>query len=269
LMLMTGLIYPPDQRPEILRPFLSFEPTVSHLVRFSLLDVFLSHSLFESYIPPLWTMSIELIGSALVIGLVAIFGRRSWRIWLYAAVTIVLMAFDSFYSLFMAGVVLAELYARGVPDTHWFRGTMVLGVLAGLAVPIFFGDGVPKSLGLFGIVMWSAAWIFLPQLRRSLESRVSRWLGRISFPLYLVHAPLVYSLSLYVLRRTEAIALPPALSNLIVVVVSVAAAFLAARAFTPVNEGAIRFSRWLGKAAVAWWVSVFRRSQPEPLAPIL
>jgi hypothetical protein len=56
---------------------------------------------------------------------------------------------------------------------------------------------------------------------------------------------------------------------LIVVVVSVAAAFLAARAFTPVNEGAIRFSRWLGKAAVAWWVSVFRRSQPEPLAPIL
>src|SRR5262249_30069693 len=120
LMMVSGLIGPPSQRPEILRPFLVFDPTLSHLFRFSLFAVFFNHHLYDSYIPPLWTMSIELIGSALVIALLAIFGHVKWRLWIYMPLMLALMAFDSFYSLFVAGILLAELYAYRVAAPRWF-----------------------------------------------------------------------------------------------------------------------------------------------------
>ena len=99
--------------------------------------IFLNGTLFDSYIPPLWTMSIELIGSAAVIALLAIFGRAKWRLWVYTPVMLVLMAFDSFYGLFVAGILLAELYASGVGDPRWFRGLLVACLCGGLLVPVF------------------------------------------------------------------------------------------------------------------------------------
>jgi peptidoglycan/LPS O-acetylase OafA/YrhL len=268
LMMVNGLIYPASQRLEILRPFLRVELTLPHLLRFSLFDVFFDYRLFESYIPPLWTMSVELIGSAAVIALLAVFGRVTWRIWVYAAVMIVLMALDSFYSLFVAGIILAELFIRGIPVAPWSRWLLVAGFIGGTLVPIF-SDGTPGSAGLFGIAAWCTAWMFLAPLRRLLELPLSRWLGVISFPLYLIHAPLVYSLCLYLLRQIEGIGVTHAAANLIVVAVSMPLAILAAWLFTPVNEWAIRFSRWLGRIVVERLALVLPLAKAEPLAPSL
>jgi peptidoglycan/LPS O-acetylase OafA/YrhL len=249
LMMVTGVIYPPGERPAILRQFLSFDTSLSHLFRFSLFDVFFNHRLFESYIPPLWTMSLELIGSAVVIGLLAVLGRVRWRLWVYAPLMVGLMVTNSLYCLFVAGILLAELWASGAPETRWFRSLLAAGFVAGLLVPVFTSGITPP--GLLGIVAWCAAWIFLAPLRALLQSRVSRWLGLISFPLYLMHAPLVYSFCLYLLKQLEHSGLTQAATHVLVVAVSMPVALLAAWLFSPVNEFAIRFSRWLGRIVVS------------------
>ena len=249
VMLLVGLIPLPSQRPEALEPFLRVELTVTHLLRFSLFDVFFDFRSFESYIPPLWTMSVELVGSAVVIALLAVFGRVAWRAWAYAAVMIVLLALGSFYSLFVAGILLAELFVSGIPIATWCRWLLVAGFVGGLLVPVF-SPGIPGPVGLFGIVAWCAAWMFLAPLRRLLETRLSVWLGVVSFPLYLVHAPLAYSLCLYLLRQIEGFGLTDAAANSIVVAVSMPLAVVAAWLFTPVNQFAVTAARWVGRALV-------------------
>ena len=268
LMMVSGVIYPPSARPDALKPFLSFEPTLSHLFRFSLFDVFRPHSLFDSYIPPLWTMSFELIGSAVVIALLAICGRAAWRLWAYAVLTLVLAAFASFYALFVAGMLLAELYVRGLPETWWSRALLIVGVVAGFVVPIFYWIGLPAGPGLLGIIAWCSGAIFLAPLRHLFELPLSRWLGRISFPLYLVHAPLVYSWCLYLLRQLGTLGLTQVTTNLIVVAISVPVAILVAWLFTPINEFAIAIARRLGKAGVDGWDSWFRQQKSEAMAPL-
>ena len=268
LMMMGGVIYPVSARPDALKPFLSFDPTLPHLFRFALLDVFRSHSLFDSYIPPLWTMSIELIGSAMVIALLALCGRAAWRRWAYAALTLVLAAFASFYTLFVAGMLLAELYSRGLPDTRWSRALLIVGLAAGFVVPIFYWNGLPGGPGLLGIICFCSASMFLVPLRRFFELPLSRWLGRISFPLYLVHAPLAYSLCLYLVRQLTTLGWTQATTNIMVVAVSVPSAILAAWLFTPINEFAIAMARRLGKAGIDGWDWWVRPHKPEIIAPL-
>jgi peptidoglycan/LPS O-acetylase OafA/YrhL len=253
VMMVTGLIYPPSERPDALKPFLNFESSLAYLFRFSLFDVFFDHRLFESYIPPLWTMSVELIGSGIVIALLAGFGRVKWRLWAYVGTMIVLMAAASLYGLFVAGIILAELYVFGLPAARWIRSLLVIGFVAGALVPVFSSNGVSVP-GLLGVAGWCAAWTFLAPLRRLLQVRISRWLGTISFPLYLVHAPLLYSLCLFLQRTIQNSGIAQPTANLIVVTISIPAAILAAWVFTPINEFAVAFSRWLGRTVVEAFV---------------
>jgi len=257
LMMVGGLVYPTVERPDILRPFLDFQSSWSHLFRFSLFDVFFDHHLYDSYIPPLWTMSVELIGSAVVISLLAMVGTFRWRLWIYAALMLALMTVDSLYSLFVAGIMLAELYTLDLAVAGWVRILLVASFLGGAMVPVF-SAGI-SSPALFGIAAWCAAWIFLSPLRRLLELPVSGWLGRISFPLYLLHAPILYSFSLFVLRKMQALGVGETSAHLVVVAVSAPLAILAASLFVPVNELAIRCSRWLGQRAVSTPDPVSRR----------
>jgi peptidoglycan/LPS O-acetylase OafA/YrhL len=263
LMMLTSLIYLPGERPDVLRPFLSFHPSLSRLFRFSLFDVFFNYQPLETYIPPLWTMSLELFGSALVIALLMVFGRVKWRVWGYVLAAIGLMVLNSLYGLFVAGMILAELWHRGASDARWFRSLLAAGFIGGLLVPVVSQTVTP--LGMFGVVAWCGAWIFLAPLRRLLETNVSRWLGLISFPLYLMHAPLAYSFSVYLLKQLQSIGFAPANVHLIVGVVSMPVALLAAWLFTRVNEVAVWFSRWFGRATVACAEGVVERRKMNRL----
>ena len=74
LAMRAGLV-DPLRRPPFVH-FLNFDPTTWHLLRFALFDVFFNYRSPESYIGPLWTMSIELVGSYIV--LLAVFVLRPW-----------------------------------------------------------------------------------------------------------------------------------------------------------------------------------------------
>ena len=158
----------------------------------------------------LWTMQIELFGS---IGLFLLYwfipGRARFVALGLAAVFIVFFLRDA-YIAFVIGACLYEASKAGL----LFRlpgflppVALVVGVLLGAP-----GEGTWARWGLMdlpgrltagnpqGLVPIGAATLFVyaalmvPAFTQILGRRLLQWLGRISFSLYLVHVPLLYTL---------------------------------------------------------------------------
>ena len=110
MLMRWNLVPSVDQRPFPFNLILLFEPSLLHVARFSLFDVFVNYSQRISYNPPLWSMSFELIGSYMVFGLLTIQARRLR--WIVCGILLVFgLATVSLYALFIAGICIAEAYA--------------------------------------------------------------------------------------------------------------------------------------------------------------
>ena len=182
----------------------------------------------RSYNSSLWTMSVEFAGSLMLIGVVrgrGLLGRfgRSDDVVAGGLLLLAVVLFPTYLSLLAAGAGLQMygLAARGVRVPGW--GALVLlgvGLLLG-TVPYSVARGpwldalvraVPGAvlpwgrlgpafqtmervevLHGIGAVLLLMAIEWHPGLRRGLAAPVPRWLGTISFPLYLVHLPLLLS----------------------------------------------------------------------------
>jgi len=227
--MVTGLIPPPGSRPAPLNAGLTFAPSLPHLLRFSLFDVFFRFSAKQAYIIPLWTMRIELAGSALVFALLSVIGRNRYRVWLYGALFAGLALWESPYCLFVAGLMIAEFqtrdYFRGPIAQAAFAGLFVLGCLGPLLIQNYPPLFLASMAGMCAAVTW------VPPLRRFFETRLSRFLGHISFPLYLLHAPLLYSFSLWAMAALAPLNRTGGGTHLIVDLLTVPAAIALSRRF--------------------------------------
>jgi peptidoglycan/LPS O-acetylase OafA/YrhL len=160
---------------------------------------------------PLWTLHIEFCGSLLVMLLVAV--RASASRGAYRAMCFILVwAFVlSPMVLFIIGHLVANhLRLTGIRKGQTALGAVFLG--AGIllcsmriTVPVSMLWKVlpPPPLGIqgddailqkmIGAVLVFGGIAFLPVLRRGLERSAMRWLGKISFSLYLSHFPLLFT----------------------------------------------------------------------------
>jgi hypothetical protein len=59
IVMVSGFVDPPAERLPKFGLVFNFSPTVGHLLKFSLFDVFFNYSVLETYIGPLWTMSVR------------------------------------------------------------------------------------------------------------------------------------------------------------------------------------------------------------------
>ena len=112
LLLMLNVIPPSGERPYPLDFFGTFTPSVAGLFEFSLVGAFVSQSNVENYDPPLWTMFYEFLGSFMVFATIAMV--RSWRLrtWILAIVFVALAVCEPFFSLFVAGILVADLFRQ-------------------------------------------------------------------------------------------------------------------------------------------------------------
>ncbi len=162
----------------------------------------------------LWSLRWELVFS-LTLPLFIVVARALRRHWVFAAslaalctVTGRLVDVDAlvYLPVFFLGVVMAVR----LPDLRaavraWPRvGRAALGAASGLLlVASWLGRPVEGAIGaevLWGLAGVGAAGIVVvvigsPTAERALSSRVPRWLGGISFSLYLVQAPLIGTLA--------------------------------------------------------------------------
>lgn len=161
----------------------------------------------------LWSMSIELRGSFLVFSILALVGMLRNRWVVYLALFFILDRIGGeYYCDFVGGLALCDILFGpdsrvGPLEASSARGLLVwLGVLAG---GIFLGatsaEWLESEFGLRGhlVRFWptvGALMIILAAtrggwIRRILEFRMFRFLGKVSFSLYLVHFPLTCTLA--------------------------------------------------------------------------
>jgi peptidoglycan/LPS O-acetylase OafA/YrhL len=185
--------------------------TLPNAVKEGLFDSFLFGDVhFDS---PLWTMRIELFGSfAVFLTAPILFAIGNW--WLRLALIFVVMISAggiypyTYVSDFLIGTILAMLYAE---DRLPFFSNRQAGVLGIVALYLFSFTYEQKLLidapikaimppGDTSHFVWDAGAVLMillllgnPFLRRAFSHSWAIWLGLLSFPIYLLHGPIMLS----------------------------------------------------------------------------
>jgi peptidoglycan/LPS O-acetylase OafA/YrhL len=224
-------------------PYWGFAPTISHLLQFSLFDVFFRYDYGQTYIGPLWTMSPELFGSAMTLMAVLIVRSLPVR-------SLILLALGAviFYgatsptiqllTFFPLGAAIADWTLRGWVDRVPSLAAFAM-IAAGCAIPVLFPDhtalwGPAAALLMIGCIA-------APQARAFLSNRFSQWLGWLSFPLYLIHGPVLNIITGPLMPGQDLI-----FERFLVDMLAVGLSLIAAILFSPVNDQAVAISRRFG-----------------------
>lgn len=173
----------------------------------------------QSLNSPTWSLHVEFWGSMLVLAL-AMLRRCIMGSWFYAIfVLAVLMAGTSLYSLFLFGFLLYQLHGTLLVQRH--SSVAIFGaVLAIVGIYICIAKDV-RVVSLFldilnHITLLSARQNFIWQsqvgamlifcgvmmnapLRSCFTGRITQWMGKVSFSVYLLHFPIRLTLSCLVL----------------------------------------------------------------------
>lgn len=180
--------------------FLTGDTSFPRLIKFSLIDVYTKHTTQMSFNPFLWTMSVEMVGSLLVFCVCYAWPRLRQPYVLTVAATLALMALGSYYSLFVAGMLIAAFKAQiqiDMPRKN--RATVLASLLAPLiclvALQAMHDQTVPIALYCFMSILSVCCAQYNPIYSRFFSSRISLYLGKISFPIYLVHFGVMISIT--------------------------------------------------------------------------
>ncbi len=245
----------------------------------------------QSYDAPLWTMPMEFAGSIGILLACSVTKRvvaqpaRHRLIYIALGLVLYVVVFRSYLGLFAAGALVRLILPQGL---RWLNGRpaiplglCVIGLLIGTAPVSQAGwliyailpdvGGGPSWLPwpASGAMFWHAigATLILIGLQswRSVQRRLAmplfQWLGDISFPLYLLHLPILMSVGCWTFLAGEAIGAPRMISIVVAFLTFGSVAVGCADAFTRLIER--RALRWSGNLArrIRWPV------QPPPIAP--
>jgi peptidoglycan/LPS O-acetylase OafA/YrhL len=225
----------------------------------------------EYYDSSLWTMRYEFIGSLVAFGLALLvqpIERTGLRVYLIVVVALLCHWIDPLYVAFPLGVALAALLpsrridVRPLATAGLVFGYVYLAGYAGLAAGAFRpfvwlapANIPPPYVNMTGAVLLLIAAETSQGLRSFLSRPWGTFLGRVSFPLYLVHVPVLCSAGcaafLALVNRFGA-----PLPQVAAVAVTVAVSFALAYPLTRASE---------------WWVlqlnRVVARIAPRAAAP--
>jgi len=250
LLLKLGLFFNQDIQPanSWLGRFYNFDASLAKVLKFALYDVFFNYKENLSYNVALWTMENELIGSFFIYFFLGVFrsnGRPQWII--IIPLTIHLLFSHALLVCFMFGYIIAELntsYERSqyrifnVGFTCLFLATAVLTTLARQS------DKLTSVLAALLVLSVSYSGV----LKGFFESKASHFLGKISFPLYLLQIPIICSWSSYFIQHPINGVFPPELSNLLNGFSTIGLCILLSIFFLPIEKISIRISKKIGRS---------------------
>ncbi len=214
-----------------------------------------------SYNTSLWTMRVELIGSFVALAAAAVMVRvlpvsRALAVAVGLAAYVFWRDSPLFLGAFLAGVTLSALLA----SLRLPRLPLLLGL--GLCAAALYGFGFNQASGDYGwVARLPPGWLAhaalpvscsvlvilavetCPRLRTGLGTPVLRWLGEVSFALYLVHFLVIISAGSFV-----RVALDPWGAGVATVGAYVATFAVSLAAATPLSW----FDRWLMARLNGW-----------------
>jgi peptidoglycan/LPS O-acetylase OafA/YrhL len=219
----------------------------------------------QSLLAPLWTLSIEFYGSMIVLGLCWL-APRSRALWWTVMLLGTIFTVRSAYICFFIGHLLAALHraerpapvSRVLPIFSIIFG-VVLCVLAEVwqpqwlqslcADPTYFLFPGPSALiaqKKFGAILVLIGILDLEDARRFLSRP---WLvarSKLSFPLYLIHWPILFGPAAALFLLLNGI-VGTELARVCAIVVGIGLAFVCSIFFLPVDRRALELSRGLRK----------------------
>jgi len=260
-MLKAGLFFNLDaaaQYPVLsdwLGSFYKFHATIRSLLSFSLCDVFFRYNPETTYNSSLWTMPVELFGSFLVYGFLAIFGRGSAIQWKVALLlTLAFLCSTPLYACFTLGYLIAELNKGFVESARskgvdFFLGSLFVGVCIFSTFPQFRGGGDELTYDIVTCLIATAivaSVSFSSALRGFFSNNLSRFLGRISFPLYLIQIIVICSWSSYLFLKIPMLGISNLLAAMLNLVTTVSLCVGLSVLLLPIERFSISASKKLG-----------------------
>ncbi|KTD33996.1 acyltransferase family protein [Legionella israelensis] len=164
-----------------------------------------SHAVFG---PVFWTIYLEFTASLIIFSLLALFGKWNLRFLLYILLiklTYSMQAFASFYFLFLVGVIICDVFClqkkyANTTKRYVLKEKQMWGVLCLALLILYYYMTVILGYKIFThrskyyfLMLLFIASLYLPILGDFFSSRLSRFLGRISFAVYLIHFPILCS----------------------------------------------------------------------------
>ena len=263
VLLKSGLMFnleaakSPDGSPSWIGSMYRFDAGLADVLRFSFFDVFFRYDPDATYNSSLWTMPVELAGSLLIYSYLAIFRATEtihWR--LVALVTLALFLVIPVLACFMIGYSIAELGRKhtveslcehlGIrhPETILLSLFVISGVLA-----TYFKDDNRLACVFASNMVFAVA--YSKGLKSFFSNSASHFLGRISFPLYLIQIPIICSWSAYLYVRLPTLGLDASASNLINLFSTIFLCLLCAVLLLPVEKLSVSLSKKIGNALIS------------------
>jgi peptidoglycan/LPS O-acetylase OafA/YrhL len=238
------------RRPEWLGTFLLFDPTWAGAAMFATVLTYWFVPFHLSYNAFLWTMPYELLGSYLV--LLVCLAERWLRLPLALAILVTFSALmllvGSYFALgacFSIGAFLAAVQRGERSSSWWLILIAICAVVMGAWIQLMAWPMWGTSLCAAVVV---ACVVSSTRLSAALSTPLGRYLGRLSYPIYLMQFPVLISLSSTLIVGAEAfLDLKTALA---ISIVSVAAVIVAALPFGWVE----RLTAKVGKS-LDWLIS--------------
>ena len=251
LVMIASLVAPMADRLPPTNAALNFESTWGGMTRFALWDVFFNYDLGRTYAGPLWTMRLELMGSAAVFAAIVVLARPTlWRPAALFAAGLAIMVLsptrdEGMIGLFPIGAALADCFWRG-----WLERVPLLIAAALLAlgcVGPFAGVRPYETSANLVAVALTAGCLVAPAVRAALSGPFAAALGRLSFPLYLIHGPVIVLIGEPLMRHFGRDTVSKVGIDVAVIVLSIGAGVL----FEPANRAAVMAARWFGSVTAS------------------
>ena len=206
VLMQLGLTYNTEagvivHREDWLGAWLNFNESFPGLLTDALIQVFRNLGVYNEF---LWTMEYELIGSFIVFGVLYCYKHIRFPLVLFLSAAIILTVNSPYIACFFYGMAISQIRKYGVFDYLKSKGWWFYASIAIIAAVILF-DMMNTKYKFFGYyetiqanTIKAVLLLFVAQsnnlFERAMCSKVSLFMGHISFPLYLIHFPVMVSL---------------------------------------------------------------------------
>lgn len=217
--------------------------------------------------PVLWTIGIEMLGSIIIIILCRFEQKKGKKFSTLLAILFGIFLFKSFYILFILGYLMNRYrfpIAKSARDMIYMVSLIAIGLCLSMATfsqqhAFSFVDkiaathfGLPPQSGVSFQLMIAAILIFIGVLRLNflqeiLQNRFFQFLGHYSFPIYLVHYPILRYVGLYISRFGSSDAQNTALYSSMASIICIMLSFIVASYFVHIDKLSIQLSRWIDR----------------------
>lgn len=231
---------------------------------------------------PLWTISWEIYGSFIIFALLSIiFIVRSKIAVPVIFLTAIYFTFGTNYILFVLGLIVCYSYVNGYLDVIFSSKFLIKKALLviGFAVSLYLmsypfpRDGVeigvyhivlPSSgewypdfikYTMIGAILFFFCFMVSPLAQRIIDSSFARFLGYISFSMYILHFPM-----LYIIQKWTGLEWLPFLSFMPLLFAMTAVLFLISWLFAKyIDSFAITFSNSFGSSVNSWVTYILKK----------